>query len=70
MPIFEYKCANCDHSFELLLRSKETPECPRCGSKKLVKLMSRFNSNISGGKEALGGTCSTCSGGTCSTCGK
>lgn len=44
MPLYEYKCSQCDHLFELLLRnSDETPgTCPKCGSRHVEKLMSAF----------------------------
>ncbi len=41
MPIYEYTCTKCPHDFELLIRSeKDIPTCPKCGNKKLEKLMS------------------------------
>ncbi|WP_449243234.1 FmdB family zinc ribbon protein [Desulfovibrio sp.] len=77
MPIFEYKCGKCGQEFEELVFGEETPACPKCGSAKTSKLMSRcraksggeggdFDMSPSGGG---GGGCSSCSGGSCSTCG-
>ncbi len=40
MPIYEYVCQKCGQSFELLIRGKEKPQCPHCGSKKLEKQFS------------------------------
>ena len=40
MPIYEYSCCDCEGDFELLLRSRETAECPACGSQKLEKQLS------------------------------
>ena len=40
MPIYEYTCEKCGHEFETLLRGSEQPECPKCGSKKLNKILS------------------------------
>jgi putative FmdB family regulatory protein len=38
MPIFDYTCADCGKTSELLVRSsRETPACPHCGSAKLAK---------------------------------
>lgn len=32
MPIYEYRCEPCDHSFETLIRGRgDTPHCPKCG---------------------------------------
>ncbi len=40
MPIYEYQCKSCDQHVELLIRGEETPECPSCGSLKLLKQFS------------------------------
>lgn len=40
MPIFEYRCPACEHTFEELVRKDETVPCPKCGDKKPEKLMS------------------------------
>jgi putative FmdB family regulatory protein len=38
MPIFDYTCADCGQTSELLVRgSQDQPACPRCGSAKLEK---------------------------------
>lgn len=69
MPIFEYKCKACGNKFELLLRGRDTPFCPVCGSEDLEKLVSLFSSNVKKGFAQAGGGCGACSGGSCSTCG-
>ncbi len=38
MPIFEYKCKQCDNKFEVLHKSSTNQEevsCPKCNSKKI-----------------------------------
>jgi putative FmdB family regulatory protein len=40
VPIFEYVCLNCDHTFEALVRRSDTPLCDACGSDKLRRLIS------------------------------
>lgn len=42
MPIYEYQCENCSHSFERLifLDDDETINCPGCGDKNVKKLLS------------------------------
>jgi len=40
MPIYEYRCRNCDATFEKLVRSGDTVTCPHCGSSSLDKLLS------------------------------
>jgi putative FmdB family regulatory protein len=45
MPIYEYRCNKCKRKVSVLtLRASEevNPECDRCGSKDLSRLMSRF----------------------------
>jgi len=45
MPIYEYQCNKCKKRVSVLtLRVSEevSPECDRCGSKHLSRLMSRF----------------------------
>jgi len=45
MPIYEYRCRKCGKRVSVLtLRVSEEakPECDRCGSKRLQRLMSRF----------------------------
>jgi putative FmdB family regulatory protein len=41
MPIYEYRCPSCDHTFETLIRSQgDVAHCPRCGGIDLVKQFS------------------------------
>jgi len=43
MPIFEYKCLDCDEYFELFFLPNEDRygiECPNCKSKNVEKLIS------------------------------
>ena len=45
MPIYEYRCGGCKRKVTVLtLRASETvePQCDRCGSRDLTRLMSRF----------------------------
>ena len=45
MPIYEYRCDECDEKFELFVRSatqKAVPTCPKCGSNKARKNISLF----------------------------
>jgi putative FmdB family regulatory protein len=45
MPIYEYRCRECDHQFEILQRIGEGADglaCPRCERQELVKLFSTF----------------------------
>ena len=40
MPIFEYRCRECDRPFELFVTADRKPACPSCGSASLLKLLS------------------------------
>lgn len=45
MPIYEYHCQECNKRVSLLILNPSTygrPKCPKCGSEKLERLMSRF----------------------------
>jgi putative FmdB family regulatory protein len=39
MPLFDFNCRSCKHSFEALVL-KRAPKCPQCGSEDLEKLLS------------------------------
>ena len=46
MPIYEFKCKNCGHEFEIITRasaSKEDVTCPKCQTKNPDRLMSSFS---------------------------
>lgn len=40
MPIFEYACRACRHEFETLVRTGDTPACPKCAGTDLEKQLS------------------------------
>ena len=42
MPIFEYACRSCGHTFEALVFGGKVPPCPECESSSLEKLLSSF----------------------------
>ncbi|MFQ6133783.1 MAG: zinc ribbon domain-containing protein, partial [Armatimonadota bacterium] len=47
MPIYEYQCRKCKREFSFLYgmtKDSTDPRCPRCGSKRLARLVSRFAS--------------------------
>jgi len=57
MPIYEFRCKNCDRTFEELVFSKEDEEkvkCPYCGSEDVEKEVSVFAS-LFGGSSCGGG---------------
>ena len=52
MPIFEYVCPNCGHSFEnlTLTRNHDAPECPKCGWKRVEQQLSAFSTSGAAGR--------------------
>ena len=40
MPLYEYECRGCHHQFEQLIRTGDTPACPKCHSGDLERLLS------------------------------
>jgi putative FmdB family regulatory protein len=53
MPIYEYACRTCDHRFETLVRSHETPSCPRCHGADLERALSSFAVGAPAAREAV-----------------
>lgn len=48
MPIFDFVCQACSTAFEALIRGSAVAKCPKCGSDKLERLLSRPNMKTSG----------------------
>ncbi len=40
MPLYDYRCSDCNKTFELLIKLSESPVCPQCGSQNLDKQVS------------------------------
>jgi len=56
MPIYEYKCSDCDSKFEVLVFSQnEKIICEKCGSENSERLLSGFASTVSSSDS--GGSC-------------
>ena len=50
MPIYEYRCGECSHQFEKLVRAQGTEaKCPECGSGQVTKLVSSGGFILKGG---------------------
>lgn len=50
MPIYEYKCTECDHRLEKLQKMSDDPlkDCPECGKFALTKLVSASSFKLKG----------------------
>ncbi|PYV85145.1 MAG: zinc ribbon domain-containing protein [Acidobacteria bacterium] len=62
MPIFEYVCNQCQHSFESLVFGREKAECPKCKSKDLAPQLSVFAVSAKSASPAprTAGPCGSC----------
>jgi putative FmdB family regulatory protein len=53
MPIYEYRCVNCDRSFEAFVRPGDGgARCPACHGSKLTREMSTFAARAGNGNAA------------------
>lgn len=50
MPIYEYRCENCDYHFDKLQKISDDPlkECPKCQAPALKKLISAAGFQLKG----------------------
>jgi putative FmdB family regulatory protein len=50
MPIYEYQCTSCHHTFDLLQKINDEPvkQCPKCSESKAVKLVSAAGFQLKG----------------------
>ncbi len=42
MPIYDYRCRDCGHQFELLVLGSTVAACPSCQSRELEQLIAGF----------------------------
>jgi putative FmdB family regulatory protein len=50
MPIYEFRCARCGELSEVVQRVGERPPpCPKCGSKRMARAVSRTSFQLKGG---------------------
>jgi putative FmdB family regulatory protein len=53
MPIYDYRCLDCDEKFEaLVLKNTPAPTCPACQGAKLEQLISLFAVDSEGTRES------------------
>ncbi|MFZ7111634.1 MAG: FmdB family zinc ribbon protein [Desulfatiglandales bacterium] len=71
MPIYEYRCTECNSEFEcLVIGGKDEVTCPDCRGDKVERMMSAcsFKSNGHYSSSASSSGCSGCTGGSCASC--
>jgi putative FmdB family regulatory protein len=57
MPLFEYRCDECGRRFTMLVgvtAEKAKLQCPKCGSRKATKLISRIARTSKGEDDEFG----------------
>ncbi|MGA2746543.1 MAG: zinc ribbon domain-containing protein [Candidatus Sulfotelmatobacter sp.] len=69
MPIFEYICKECHHSFEALVYGKQKAECPKCHTTKLQPQLSVFAVSAKGSSASSAASAPSSSPGGCGSCG-
>ena len=61
MPLYEYRCKNCNRVFEKIVSFSEAnknPVCPECQSQETERKLSRIAAiGSSGGASTSGGSC-------------
>ena len=63
MPLFEYRCDDCEHAFEVLVRADTHLECPACHGVHLQKQLSVFAVSAQGDRVpsyAASAPCGSC----------
>ncbi|MBN1400481.1 MAG: zinc ribbon domain-containing protein [Anaerolineae bacterium] len=76
MPLYEYRCRDCDITFSKLRsfsRADEVIACPQCeglNTKRALSLFASFSKGSDGSLQAHGGggDCASCGGGHCGSC--
>ncbi|MGE0642175.1 MAG: zinc ribbon domain-containing protein [Nitrospira sp.] len=54
MPLYEYRCGQCDRQFEAtqsVYARVEDTECPHCHARQATRLLSSFSSSVSGDRK-------------------
>ncbi|HEY3123468.1 MAG TPA: zinc ribbon domain-containing protein [Thermoanaerobaculia bacterium] len=62
MPIYEYRCRDCESRFERFVSGKTRIACPDCESRHVDRLLSVFavSSGSSGPSSEPAGACGSC----------
>ena len=78
MPLYEYRCANCESRFEMLrpMSQADTPAaCPYCAEttgRRLISLFAAVSRDTNGGSRMVASSgasgCGSCGGGHCASC--
>ena len=65
MPLVEYRCEDCGHAAEFLVKmdDEQEPACPECGSKGMRRLISTFAARVAPSRPAA--RCERCPNSAC-----
>jgi putative FmdB family regulatory protein len=78
MPLYEYRCDNCQTRFEVLRpinQSGSPVTCPTCaelGARRLISTFAAISKGNGGSRlvtSSQGSGCGSCAGGNCAACG-
>jgi len=71
MPIYEFKCLDCEKYIELLIMNSDEEielKCPDCNSQELERVLSTTSYSMGSGKgQKVSAQTKTCSAGSCTT---
>jgi putative FmdB family regulatory protein len=69
MPLYEYRCLECQHEFEALVPTAQADqaECPQCGVEDTRRLLSVFAAPRAVGGDGASAPAGCC-GGACGSC--
>ena len=60
MPLYEYRCRECDRRFEQFVSGTSRVECPDCSSGRVQKLLSVFAVGNGGSTRPAADTAASC----------
>ena len=79
MPLYEYRCTNCESRFEMLRpmsQSDSSAVCPYCAEmtgRRMISVFAAVSKDASGGSRMVASSgasgCGSCAGGHCASCG-
>lgn len=71
MPIYEFKCLDCEEYIELLVMNSDEQvelKCPQCNSRELERILSTTSYAMGSGKgQKVSSQTKSCSAGSCTT---
>lgn len=72
MPIYEFKCLNCNEYIEILVMNRDDKhvemKCTKCGGEALERILSSMSVAMGNGQKSdAAAQTRTCSGGSCTT---